>query len=188
VSDASKQSKFHFVFAFSEDEILAFRKSKATLYARGDNSHTVYGLLGAAPIVIGLLILGAFKVGLIAPSALRPALLTAFAAFTAGVAGHYFLVKRHLRKLDTHAERSLRGTWTFSFDDSGIRYNNEMVDARLTSPAIDSVKDLRSFVLVNAGRAVLPIPSRVFTDDAARTAFVAAVAARIKAAAETTKA
>jgi hypothetical protein len=184
VSDATDQSEFHFVFAFSEDEFRAFRKSKATLFARGDTNHTVFGLLGAAPIAIGLLALGAFKVGFIAPTTLRAVLVTAFGAFTAGVAGHYFLVKRHLRKLDASGERLLRGTWSFSFDDGGVHYKNEWVDIHLTWRAIDAVQDLRTFVLVRHGRGALPIPSRVFTDDAARLAFVDAVAARIKAAAK----
>jgi hypothetical protein len=180
VSDATNQSEFHFVFAFSEHELRAFRKSKATLFARGDTNHTAIGLLGAAPIAIGLLVLGAFKVGFIAPATLRAVLVTAFGAFTAGVAGHYFLVKRHLRKLDASGERSWRGTWNFSFDDGGVHYKNERVDVHLTWRAIDAVHDLRTFVLVTHGRGALPIPSRVFTDDAARLAFVAAVAARIK--------
>lgn len=155
MSDATDQSEFHFVFAFSEDEFRAFRKSKVTLFARGDTNHTVFGLLGAAPIAIGLLALGAFKVGFIAPTTLRAVLVTAFGAFTAGVAGHF-----------------------------GVHYKNEWVDIHLIWRAIDAVQDLRTFVLVRHGRGVLPIPSRVFTDDAARLAFVDAVAARIKAAAK----
>jgi hypothetical protein len=185
LDDVANQSEFHFAFTFSEDEILAFRKSRAALYARGDNNFTVYGLLIAAPMAIGFAMLGAFNAGLIAPAALRPVLVTAFAAFTAGVTAHYFLVKRHLRKLNASAERGWRGTWNISFDDSGIRYKNETLNVQLTWRAVDGVRDLRSFVVVSScGRATLPLPSRVFGDNAARAAFVAAAAARIKAAAE----
>jgi hypothetical protein len=125
---------------------------------------------------------------LIPPAAVRTALFTAFVTFTAGVAVHYFLVKRHLRKLDAGAEQLWRGTWNYSFDDRGIRYKNEVLDVRVAWRAIDTVQDLCSFLSVRFGRAVLVIPSRVFTDDAARFAFLSAASTRIKAAAETAQA
>jgi len=74
-----------------------------------------------------------------------------------------------------------------AFGDDGILYKNETIDVRLKWRAIDAVEDLGWIVLFRYGQQNVFIPSRVFSDDAARQAFVAATAARIKAAAESNK-
>jgi hypothetical protein len=54
---------------------------------------------------------------------------------------------------------------------------------RLAWKALDAVDDLGWMVLFRYCRGHVAIPSRVFSDDAARAAFVATTPERIKAAA-----
>jgi hypothetical protein len=49
---------------------------------------------------------------------------------------------------------------------------------------VDAVEDLGRLVALHFGAQGVIIPSRMFADDAARAAFVAAARTRIKAAAE----
>jgi hypothetical protein len=136
----------------------------------------------AAILALGLAVLGTFKLGLIAPSIVQPVLLTAYVAFLAGMASYYFAVRWHFRKF--YRADARRGSWSFCFDEYGILDKSQTTDVRLAWRAISAVEDCGRMVLFLFGAQGIGIPSRVFNNNAARVAFVAVVAARIKAAAE----
>jgi hypothetical protein len=58
------------------------------------------------------------------------------------------------------------------------------MEVRFSWRAVQSVDDLGAIVLFRCGNHAVFVPARTFADDAARKDFVAAAAARIKAAAE----
>jgi hypothetical protein len=183
VSDASDH--FHFAVTYGDDEVRAYGKLIAARRARGQDSGMFLGMLFGAIPAIGLAGLGAFKLGWIGTAAVPPVLVTAYAAFAAGWASYWLLVRRYFRTL--RRAEAHRGPWNYAFGDDGILYKNEAIDVRLKWRAIDAVEDLGWIVLFRYGQQNVFIPSRVFSDDAARQAFVAATAARIKAAAESNR-
>jgi hypothetical protein len=175
LNDPSEQWPCHFTVAYSEAERRAYRKVVAARYVRGD---TFWALVLASPITIGIVVLGAFKLGLIEASIVRPVLFATYAAFFAGSLGYHWLMRW-----------IYRGVWNYSFDDTGVCYSNESgtIDVQLKWRAMESVEHIGSMILFWIGRRALFIPARVFPDYAARAAFVAAAASCIKAA-ETAKA
>jgi hypothetical protein len=184
LNDASALSQYRFAITYSEDEILAIRKLMAARYARGHDHFTFWGLLLASPMVIGLVVFGAFKLGLIAPSALQAVLFTAYVAFFAGAMGYYLMMRRAYRKFSRDEGR--RRLWNYSLDDTDVRYDCETVGVRVAWRAIDAVEDLGKMVLFRFGPQVICIPSRVFPDSTVRAAFVAAAREHVKAAAQST--
>jgi hypothetical protein len=178
LNDVSNQWPFHCTVTYSDDELRAYRKIVAARYARGDD----WGWIFAIPF-IGLVVLGAFKLGLVTPTTMRPVLFTTYAAFILGGASYYLFIRQHFRKL-TRADRWRGKPWNWSFDKTGVRYSCVTTDVRLAWSALDAVEDLGTAVFFRMGWHALCIPSRVFGDNAARASFVAAASARIKAAAE----
>ena len=185
MNDASEQWPRHFTVAYSEAERRAYRKVVAARYVRGN---TFWGLVLASPIIIGIVVLGAFKLGLIDASIVRPVLFATYAAFFAGSLGYHWLMRWICRKF--YRGEGRRGVWNYSFDDTGVCYSNESgtIDVQLKWRAMESMEHIGSMILFWIGQRALFIPARVFPDYAARAAFVAAAAACIKAAAETAKA
>jgi hypothetical protein len=188
VDNAPINWPFHFAITYSEDEIRTSRKVITARYARGHQGMRFYELAFASPVAVGLVVLGAFELGLIAPISLRPVLITAYAAFTVGLASYYLFMRRYFLGIMRAEDRWQKQTWNWSIDDAGIRYVADATDVRLAWRAFEAVDDLGGLVLLRYGRRHLAIPSRMFSDDAARAAFVGAVAARIKAAAGSAKA
>ena len=133
-----------------------------------------------------LLLLGAFKLGSFPPLALRAVLFTAYVAFFLGAATYYFVVRRYFRKFSRSRLELLGKTWRFVFDEAGVRYRPKTADVRLTWRGIDSVEEGGRAVFSCLGWQAIFIPSRVFPNSAARIGFLAATAAWIKAAAEST--
>lgn len=58
-------------------------------YARAQGEGTAFGILLAAILLLGLVVFGAFKLGWVESSAVRPVLYTAYFAFLTGVSGYY---------------------------------------------------------------------------------------------------
>jgi hypothetical protein len=109
-------------------------------------------------------------------------LFTAYFAFMAGVKGYYLVMRAYFRKFVRTYQRG--GMWNYSFTPAGIFYNNELIEARMAWRAVNAVEDLGKMIILRFGAQGIAIPPRVFSDDAARAAFVAAAAAHIKAASE----
>jgi hypothetical protein len=183
LNDASAQWPFRFTVTFTDGELRTYRKLMARRLAQSANSSAKWVLIVAYPLAIGLVVLGAFKLGWIAIAELPSVSLTAFVAFNAGILVYYFYLRHFYLKLYRADGRG--GTWSYCFDDAGIVYAKEgRLEVRLTWRAVDSVEDTGSMVLFRFSLQGLSIPARIFANDAARTAFVTATAARIKAAAE----
>ena len=131
------------------------------------------------------MVFGLFRLGLFARSVVPTVLLTYYIAFFAGALGYYWVLRRSFQK--RRLDEARRGTWNFYVDRAGIRYSGIKSEGRIQWEAIDAVENLNSWVLFRFGHRALYIPSRVFSDDSGRAGFVAAAAARIKAAAESAR-
>jgi hypothetical protein len=164
MNDISSQWPFCFAITYTVGEQRIFRKVMAARHAWV--GYTVWAVVLGPPLVIGLVVLGGFELGSELVHRLR--------GIHRGHGQLLFLLAPLL--------------WNFLFDDTGIAYKSEKMEVRLTWRVLDSVEDLDRIVLFLFNGRGISIPRRVFADDAARAAFVAGAAARIKAAAETAQA
>jgi hypothetical protein len=159
VNNASDNWPYHFVITYTEDEIRASRNATAGRHARSQQGMTFYGLAFASILAIGLVVLGAFKLGLIAPMAVQPVLITAFAAFTAGAVGYYLFIRQYFRSIMRTQDGWQKRTWNCSFDDAGIRYASDTIELRLAWRVFDAVDDFGRMVLLRyGGGGTLPFP------------------------------
>ncbi|MGO8923594.1 MAG: hypothetical protein ACLQF4_11725 [Xanthobacteraceae bacterium] len=181
MDDASNQAEFYFVVSYRDQELRTYSKMMAGRYARAQSEGTAFGILLAAILLLGLVVFGAFKLGWVESSAVRPVLYTAYFAFLTGVSGYYFVTRAYFRKFIRTDQRG--GTWNYSFTPTGICYRSETIEVQLAWRAVKAVEDLGRIVIVRFGAQGLTLPSRVFADDATRAAFTAAARAWIKAAA-----
>jgi hypothetical protein len=172
----------HFSVTYSDDELRSYSKLMAKRYARGRNDNTFFGFLILAILVIGFAIFGAVDLGLVKAASVRSVLVAAYVAFAAGWLSYWFFVQRYFRKL--LGGQSLRGPWDYWFGAAGLGYKGATIEVRFTWRAVEDVDDLGTVVLFRCGNHAVFVPARMFTDNAAREDFVAASAARIKAAAE----
>ncbi len=179
MTDASDQT--HFTVTYSHDELRAYGKLIAKRRVREQNDHTSFGLQLAAILGIGLAALAAFRLGWIEAAAVPPILFAAYSAFAAGWLSHRWLLRRLYRKFPRRTARL--GPWDYSFGEHGILYKSETVEVRFAWRAVGSVEDLGPIVLFLCDDHAIFVPARMFADQAARAAFVAASAARIKTAA-----
>jgi hypothetical protein len=182
LNDVLNQAEFHFVVTYSDEERWTYQKLMARRYARAQTEGTGFGILLGAIFVLGLVVLGAFKLGLIERSAVRPVLFTAYFAFTTGVVGYYLVMRAYFRKFLRADQRG--GTWNCSFTLDGLCYRSETIEVRLAWRAVTAVEDLGKVITMRLGHQAITIPSRIFADDAARAAFVARTSAWSKAAAK----
>ena len=176
VSDAS-----HFSVTYSDDEIRTYGRLIAKRNGRGQNDNTFFSFVIFAPLAIGFAVFGAFKLGVVTATAVQPMLVAAYIAFVAGWFSYSRLVLRHFRR--TNPTATLRGPWDYSFDADGVGYTGETTTVRITWRGVQWVEDMGVIVLFRCQNHFVFIPVRMFADVAARKAFVAASAARIKAAA-----
>jgi hypothetical protein len=181
VSGATEPWVQHFTVTYRDDELWAYRKFLSKRYARRDDAGTYWGLLCVAIIAIGLVAFAAFELALFDIAALKPVLVTAYAAFAAGAMSYWFAVRRHARTFYRSFARD-NGTWHYSFDDAGISYKNDLRQTHMAWRAVSSVEDVGWAVMFPTGEQAVFIPSRAFSDPAMRSSFVAASAARAKAA------
>jgi hypothetical protein len=72
--------------------------------------NTFWGLVLASPIIIGIVVLGAFKLGLIDASIVRPVLFATYAAFFAGALGYHWLMRWIYRKFYRGEDAAVYGT------------------------------------------------------------------------------
>ena len=172
MSGAAEPWVQHFTITVGEDELWASGKFTTARYVRRDDSLTSLGLWFVGIFAVGLAALGAFKLSLIDTAALKPVLLTAYAAFAAGATTYGFAVRRQYRAYYRTFARNT-GTWHYTFDDSGISYKNDVRQAFLQWRAVNSIEDLGWAIVFPAGDQAIFIPSRVFDDTAVRSTFAA---------------
>jgi hypothetical protein len=176
----------HFAVTYSEDELWAFGRFNTARQTGRDEAGTFLGLVFLAIPGVGLAGFGVFKLGLVELAALKPVLVTAYAAFVAGAAGYWVAIRRQFRAVFRAFARH-SGTWHYTFDDRGISYKNDVREGCVLWPAVDAVRDLGWAIMFFTADQPLAIPARVFGDAALRGAFVDASAARIEAAREAPK-
>jgi hypothetical protein len=179
VSDASDAT--HFSVTYTDDEIRSYGRLIAKRYGRGQNDNMFFGFVILAPLVIGFAVFGAFRLGLVAATAVKPMLAAAYVAFVAGWFSYWRLVLRHFRTTNPNA--TLRGPWDYSFDADGVGYKGETTTVRVTWRGVQWVEDLGVIVLFRCQNHFIFVPARMFADTTARKAFVATSVARVKAAA-----
>jgi hypothetical protein len=181
LNDASDQWPFQFAINYTEDEQRIFRKMVAARHARMKDEATVFVIMVAGILAFGLAALGAFKLGWIDSSSIRPVLFTAYFAFVAGAGCYYFAMRHYFRRF---FREDARTEWHFLFDDVGIAYESDAMEVRMKWRALEGAEDRGRMVLFLFNGRGIGIPSRIFSDNTARVAFVAAARARIKAAAK----
>ncbi len=179
MTDASDAT--HFSVTYTEAELRDAGRLIAKRQAHAESDYTFFGMMFAVPLAIGFAVYGAFGLGLMAGAAVPGALAAAYIAFVAGWLSYWLWIRSYYRK-QMRTERYL-GPWNYVFDDTGIRYTSETTEVRCTWLGVERVEDLGRFVLFRCGTHRVFIPAREFADNAARLAFAAACAARIKAAA-----
>jgi hypothetical protein len=159
---SSNQTAFRFVVTYSDQELRTYSKMMAGRHARAHNDGAAFGILLAAILLLGLAVLGAFKLGWVEPSAVRPVLYTAYFAFLTGAGGYYFVMRAYFRKFIRTNQYG--GTWNYSFTPAGLCYRSETIEIR----AVKAVEDLGRIVIVRFGvqGLVLPSPSSLTTPHA----------------------
>jgi hypothetical protein len=176
-------NQFHFSVTYTEAELRSIGKLIASRRARAENDNTMFGLLFAVPLVIGVAVYVAFTFELIARDAVPTALGAAFIAFPAGWTTYWWLLRRHYRRRRIDLQL---GPWNYTFGDDGISYISETIVVQMKWAAIESAHDLGRIVLLRFGDQNVFIPNRMFADNTARKTFAAFCAARVVATAEPT--
>jgi hypothetical protein len=144
----------------------------------------VWIVIFAMVFVIGLAVLAVQQSGIISVAEIKPVLFTAYVAFGAGARLVIWLWARRNREIARASTDVFEGRaliWEVEFSESGIACKTELFDTRIPWRAVKSVESWRDCVMIwlvyfNS----IAIPARIFADDAAPAAFVAAVRARIE--------
>jgi len=173
-------------FSYSEEEVWVFRKLAAARVDRGPSIYAFWAVM--IPVIFGIAfaVLAVFYAGMLGVGQLRAVLFTAYLAFSAGAGTLFILIHLRSRQLarkiyeKTKREREI---WQVAFDDAGLTCKSDTLETRVSWRAMTGIENWGSAVTVGMSRMQsFAIPARVFRDDAARTNFIAAVAARIAAA------
>jgi hypothetical protein len=158
----------HLTFAYRADELQRLREFAGLSIERTMPWNSFWIVSLGMIFVIGLAVLGAQKSGLLAVPAVPPVLLAAWLTRTA---------PRSLERSDLR--------WDIDFSDAGLCWKSDLSETRVSWRAVKSIEAWSGNVLIWLLHGqTLPIPARVFADDAARRSFIAAVQARIDGAAK----
>lgn len=142
-----------------------------------------WGVLMLMVFVIGLAVFGMQKAGFLPPAHLRTALVTAFTAFAGGVVLTMLLFALQSRRLVREDGRD-KVVWELAFADDGFTLKSELFETRFPWRTVRSVDLEPGAVFIWFGPAEsLPIPARLFRDDAACRDFATALQARVRQAA-----
>jgi hypothetical protein len=157
----SSPAEFDFVVTYKDEELRAFQKVMAKTYARAQSEGTGFGILLGVIFVLGLAAFGAFRLGVIDPSAVQSIVFTAYFAFLTGVAGYYFVMRTYFRKFLRTDQRG--GTWHYFFTPAGICYRSETIEVRLAWRAVNAVEDLGKAIVLRFGIQGLTVPGFLAT-------------------------
>jgi hypothetical protein len=177
------QAGSRFVFEINEDDDRIFRKMSARDLRRYLDQRIIKGIPVVGLLILMGTLLVAYDRGVLPLSALNTAEASFVVCYAAVfIAGRMALprVQRALFRETSNANRRFDCT----FDDDSIVIKIGLRETRMPWRAIARVEDAPSMVIFwyqpTQGYFV---PSRAFTDDAARAAFAAWAAARVQAAA-----
>ena len=168
------------VFTYQEDEARAYSR---LVWARRDRRGPDHGNFRAAMIAItlaiGLSVLFANYLGLVAFSEMRPVLFTAYAAFVAGALAYHAMMRIRYRAIGRAMYRdSAMGieACEMTFDASGVVYKNAKFELRVPWAAVaEVIENSLIVVLLFQSSQGLPIPTRLFSGAASRASFAAAI-------------
>jgi len=82
--------------------------------------------------------------------AVRPVLITALAAFTAGLISYHLFMRQYFRGIMRAQDGWQKRTWNCSFDDAGIRHASDAIELRLAWKFLDAVDHL-GYLLTPSG-------------------------------------
>ncbi|MCK9915307.1 hypothetical protein MXD81_39725 [Microbacteriaceae bacterium K1510] len=146
--------------------------------AQGWNSY--WAVLLAMIFVIGFVVFGLHKAGLVPPSQMKAVLATAYAAFASGVALTQWLGHRQWRRLERRNDVFDGVVWNIAFSDAGFVCKSALFETRIPWHTVRSVEPWPGAVFIWLETAEpVTIPARVFANDATCLSFVAAVRACI---------
>jgi YcxB-like protein len=175
-------------FTYHKGEPARFRELTGLRIARVLPWNSFWIVLFAMIFIIGFAVLAAQKTELIDEFDVPPVLFTAYLAFGCGAWLFMMLFRRRQRQLSSAAEAAAAPsdlTWEATFDDAGMTWRSELRETRVAWRAVTSIESWRGCVMIWLGPTQsFYIPSRIFPDDTALQAFIAAVRARIENAAK----
>jgi hypothetical protein len=170
------------VFTYQDGEMQRFRKQAGRRLARANQSYSWWGLLLAMIFVIGLAVLAAQKIGLLTASQVPAVLITAYLAYASGIALIMVIYSRRQREYERALASKLGETERqVTISDAGLVHKSANYDMRVGWKAVKSIEALPGVVIIWLHwLQFMPIPARVFADDAARRTFIASVQAFIE--------
>jgi hypothetical protein len=179
-------------FTYLKGEPARFRELTRLRIARVLPWNSFWIVVFATIFAIGLAVLAAQKTGLIDAFDVPPVLFTAYLAFGCGAGLFMMLFRRRQRQLYRATEAAAEPgdlTWEATFDDAGMTWKNELHESRVAWRTVTSIESWRGCVMIWLGPTQSAcIPARIFPGSAALHAFMTAVQARIKSAAQTSTA
>jgi hypothetical protein len=169
------------IFTYQDGELNRFRKQAGRSFYGGNESYSWWGLLLAMIVVIGLAVLAAQKSGLITRSQVPAMLIAAYVAYSCGTALTMLFYRRWRRQFERAYESEKTETERrVTVSAAGVAYNSENYDLQMTWKVVKSIEAPPGVVIIwLRGFQFMPIPARVFSDDAARRTFIASVRAYI---------
>jgi hypothetical protein len=174
-------------FTYLKGEPARFRKLTGLRIARVLPWNSFWIVVVATIFVIGLAVLAARKIGLIDEFDVPAVLFTAYLAFGCGAWLFMMLFRRRQHQLYRATEAAAGDlTWEATFDDAGMTWKSELRETRVAWCVVTSIESWRGCVMIWLGPTQnFCLPARIFPDSAALHAFMTAVQARIKSAAQT---
>jgi hypothetical protein len=166
------------VFTFSKDELTAYSRIFSKRYDRGPSYLNFMAVMMAIIFGLGFVALLAKHLEWIEPSALRPVLFTAYAAFFAGALAYYgALLAGYRRGAGTMSRlHAAIGPYEMVCDGNGFVYGPAQARTHVPWNAIADVSKSSSMVMIwNATGSGYPIPARIFPGLAQCDDFVAAI-------------
>jgi hypothetical protein len=187
MTDPTAAFPAHFRFAYRPGEALRLRELAGHALDRTMPWYSFWVVLLGMFFVIGFVVLGAQRSGVIDTDEVPTVLFTAYMAYGCGTCLVLRLMQRRRRRLIRASARAIERddvVWDFDVDDAGIALKSDGYQTHLAWRRISLVQVWRGDVLIGLRltTTTLGLPGRLFADDAARGAFVAAVRERIAAA------
>jgi hypothetical protein len=174
------------VFTYHEDETRAYSRLVWARRDRGPDQSNSWAAMMAITLAIGLSVLFAKYLGLIASSEMRPVLFTAYAAFASGAFAYHAMLRIRYRAIARAMYRNNAmgiETIEMTFDVSGVVYKSAKFELRLPWAAVaEVIESSLIVVLLFQSSQGLPIPARLFSGAASPASFAAAMRERASAA------
>ncbi len=179
MTDPATTHPSHLAFAYRDGELQRFSQLSGRTINRIVPWNSFWIALGLSVFVIGLVVLGAQKAGLVRAAHVPAVLLTAYVAFYGGAGLLLALFWQRSRKImQASAEIIGRGDfpWEIELRDTGLCCKSALFETQTAWNAVRLIEVRADCLLIwTIQLQVLAVPARVFSDDEERSAFIAAV-------------